>query len=86
MKDFVQFYTEYDEDGRLQRHRTEFASTTYVLNNYIRAGFHVLDVGAGTGAYSFYYTRKGCSAQVDQPLFCVPSMFDNLEVKVLYTT
>lgn len=60
MKDFVQFYTEYDEDGRLQRHRTEFVSTTYVLDRFIHAGFHILDVGAGTGAYSFYYAEKGC--------------------------
>ena len=61
MKDFVQFYTEYDEDGRLQRHRTEFATTTYILDKYIREGFHILDVGAGTGAYSLYYAEKGCS-------------------------
>lgn len=61
MKDFVQYYTEYDEDGRLQRHRTEFAATTYVLDKLIHTGFHILDVGAGTGAYSFYYAEKGCS-------------------------
>ena len=61
MKDFVQFYTEYDEDERLQRHRTEFASTTYVLDKHIYAGFHILDMGAGTGPYSFYYAEKGCS-------------------------
>ncbi|MBA7653177.1 Ubiquinone biosynthesis O-methyltransferase [subsurface metagenome] len=62
MKDFIRFYTEYDEDGRFQgRYRTEFASTTYVLDKYIRKGFHILDVGAGTGAYSLYYAEKGCS-------------------------
>jgi len=61
MKDFVQYYTEYDEDGRLQRHRTEFASTTYVLDRYVNAGCHILDVGAGTGPYSFYFAEKGCS-------------------------
>ncbi|UCB42881.1 MAG: class I SAM-dependent methyltransferase [Dehalococcoidales bacterium] len=60
MKDFVQYYTEYDEDGRLQRHRTEFASTTYVLDKFIHPGCHILDVGAGTGPYSLYYAEKGC--------------------------
>jgi len=61
MKDFVRFYTEYDEDGRLQRHGTEFASTTYILDKHIRKGLHILDVGSGTGAYSLYYAEKGCS-------------------------
>ncbi len=62
MKDFVRFYTEYDEDGRIQsRHRVEFASTTYVLDKYIPKYSHILDIGAGTGAYSLYYAEKGCS-------------------------
>ena len=61
MKDFIQYYTEYDEDGRLQRHKTEFVSTTYILDKFILKGFHILDVGAGTGAYSLYYAEKGCS-------------------------
>lgn len=61
MQDFVHFYTNYDEDGRLQRHRTEFVSTTYILDKFIHKGFHILDVGAGTGAYSLYYAAKGCS-------------------------
>jgi len=61
MKDFVQYYTEYDEDGRLRRHKTEFVSTTYILDKFIRKGFHILDVGAGTGAYPFYYAENGCS-------------------------
>lgn len=45
----------------MQRHRTEFASTTYVLDKFVHPGSHILDVGAGTGAYSFYYAKKGCS-------------------------
>lgn len=61
MKDFVEFYTNYDEDGRLQRHRTEFVTTTYILDKFIHNDFRILDVGAGTGAYSLYYAAKGCS-------------------------
>ena len=61
MKDFVKYYSEYDEDTRLQRHRTEFISTTYILDKFIHSGQRILDVGAGTGPYSLYYAEKGCS-------------------------
>jgi SAM-dependent methyltransferase len=56
------FYTDrYDEDSRLDRHRTEFVATTYVLNQAIESQSRVLDVGAGTGRYSIYYAGRGCS-------------------------
>jgi 2-polyprenyl-3-methyl-5-hydroxy-6-metoxy-1,4-benzoquinol methylase len=61
MKDFVQFYTGYDEETRLQKHRTEFISSTYILDKFIRSGQRILDIGAGTGTYSLYYAEKGCS-------------------------
>ena len=79
MRDFVQYYTEYDEDGRLQRHRTEFVSTTYVLDKFIREDFHILDVGAGTGAYSFYYAEKGCSVVA---IDAVPKYIEILRTKL----
>ncbi len=79
MRDFVQYYTGYDEDGRLQRHRTEFVSTTYILDKFISEGFHILDVGAGTGAYSFYYAEKGCSVVA---IDAVPKYIDILLSKL----
>ena len=79
MSDFVQYYTEYDEEGRLQRHRTEFASTTYVLDKYIQTGFRILDIGAGTGPYSFYYAEKGCSVLAIDP---VPKYIEMLHSKL----
>lgn len=48
MTDFIRFYENYDEEGRLRRHRTEFAATTYILDKLIASGDRVLDVGAGT--------------------------------------
>ena len=79
MKDFVKFYTEYDEDARLQRHRTKFVSTTYILNKLIGDGFHILDVGAGTGAYSLYYAKKGCSVVA---MDAVPKYIEMLNSKL----
>ena len=61
MTDFIQFYTHYDEEGRLKRHRTEFVATTYVLDQLILAGARVLEVGAATGAYSIHFATRGCS-------------------------
>jgi 2-polyprenyl-3-methyl-5-hydroxy-6-metoxy-1,4-benzoquinol methylase len=79
MKDFIEYYTEYDEDRRLQRHRTEFASTTYILDKFIHKGSQILDVGAGTGAYSFYYAEKGCSVVA---IDAVPKYIDILHSKL----
>jgi cyclopropane fatty-acyl-phospholipid synthase-like methyltransferase len=79
MKDFVQYYIEYDEDGRLQRHRIEFVSTTYVLDKFIHKDSRILDVGAGTGVYSFYYAKKGCSVVA---IDAVPNYIDILHSKL----
>ena len=62
MNEIVEFYTnQYDEDTRLIRHRTEFITTTYILNKFIDTGSRILDLGAGTGIYSIYYANRGCS-------------------------
>ncbi len=81
MTDFVEFYSkEYDEETRFQRHPTEFATTTYVLDGIIARGSKILDVGAGTGAYSLYYARKGCSVvAVD----AVPRYIETLRAKIV---
>ena len=75
MRDFVEFYTnEYDEESRLHRHGTEFASTTYILDKLIGKNARILDVGAGTGAYSLYYARKGCS------VVAIDAVLKNIEI------
>ena len=56
------YYEDYDEDSRLIKdnsHKVEFITTTHVLDEKIEAGSKILDVGAGTGRYSFYYLNKG---------------------------
>jgi SAM-dependent methyltransferase len=80
MKDFLKFYSEdYDEDTRLLRHGTEFVSTTYILDKLIDKGSRILDVGAGTGAYSVFYARKGCSVVA---IDAVPKNIDKLRGKI----
>jgi ubiquinone/menaquinone biosynthesis C-methylase UbiE len=58
-----QFYQTYDEDVRLVKdnyHRVEFITTLYFLDDYLRPGLKVIDVGAGTGRYALYLAQQNC--------------------------
>jgi ubiquinone/menaquinone biosynthesis C-methylase UbiE len=62
MHDVIEFYERYDEDNRLSADhasKIEFVVTTHVLNEHIDAHHHILELGAGTGAYSMYYAERG---------------------------
>ncbi len=62
MNNIVSFYENYDEDSRLTSNNSrkiEFTITTTVLNKYIQEYNKILELGAGTGIYSFYYADKG---------------------------
>ncbi|WP_291580324.1 class I SAM-dependent methyltransferase [Clostridium sp. UBA6640] len=64
MNNVIDFYEGYDEDNRLKRdnaRKIEFTVTTNILNEYIESDFNILELGAGTGAYSFYYAERGNS-------------------------
>jgi len=55
----------YDTDAsieweRLERHPFEFVITTKMMDQYIRFGDSILDIGGGPGRYSLYYAKKGC--------------------------
>ena len=55
----------YDENAqkeweRLERHPFEFIFTTYMMDQYIRSGDRILDIGGGPGRYSIYYAKKNC--------------------------
>ena len=77
------FYQDgYAEDERLTKdkmHRIEFITTTNYIDKYIVPGDRILEVGAGTGAYSLYYANKGY--QVDA-LELVQSNIDVLKSKI----
>ena len=56
------FYGEYVEDDRLSKdkvHALEAITTKKYIDDYLKPGSRILEVGAGTGAYSLYYASKG---------------------------
>ena len=57
----INFYSNYDEDGRLaSRHgAVEFLTTMRYIEKYAGPGARVLEVGAGTGRYSHALARRG---------------------------
>ncbi len=57
----VNYYTQYDEDGRLaQKHGTvEFLTTMRYIQKYLRRGDRILEIGAATGRYSHTLAHKG---------------------------
>jgi ubiquinone/menaquinone biosynthesis C-methylase UbiE len=62
MDNIINFYEKYDEESRLTTNnarKVEFNITTAILNQYIEPNHKILELGAGTGVYSFYYAKKG---------------------------
>lgn len=59
-------YEIFQEDQRLNRgkaSRVEFLTTTHYIDQYLKPGAKILDVGAGAGEYSLHYAKKGYSVQ-----------------------
>lgn len=54
-------YEIFNEDKRLcsKAGRVEFLTTVKYIEKYLEPGMKILDIGAGTGAYSFYFAEKG---------------------------
>ena len=44
---------------RLDRHPLEFEITKRHIEEYLKSGDSILDVGGGPGKYSFYFSSKG---------------------------
>ncbi|MBS4535121.1 class I SAM-dependent methyltransferase, partial [Clostridium sp. D2Q-14] len=62
MGKIAKYYEGYDEESRLIKdnsHKIEFISTIHVLDDKIKKDARILEVGGGTGRYSFYYLNKG---------------------------
>lgn len=61
LKALTEYYSAYDEDGRLrsQHGMVEFLTTMRYIEKYLRPGMHVLEIGAGTGRYSHALAQKG---------------------------
>ena len=54
-------YDVFDEANRLSTKagKVEFITTVRYIEKYLKPGDKILDVGAGTGAYSIYFSRNG---------------------------
>ena len=61
LKYLTEYYSNYDEDGRLaSKHgQVEFLTTMKYINKFLEKGMRVLEVGAGTGRYSLVLAEKG---------------------------
>lgn len=60
MKALTDFYSNYDEDGRLlSKHgQVEYLTTMRYIEKYLRPGMRILEVGAATGRYSHALAQK----------------------------
>ena len=57
-------YEDFDENTRLncsKAARVEFLTNTRIIEQYLKQGARILDIGAGAGEYSLYFVRKGYS-------------------------
>jgi len=61
LKELLDYYGRYDEDGRLrsQHGMVEFLTTMRYVERYLRPGMRILEIGAGTGRYSHALAQKG---------------------------
>lgn len=61
LKQLTQYYSTYDEDGRLRSKHgmVEFLTTMRYVEKYLQPGMRILEIGAGTGRYSHALAQKG---------------------------
>ena len=61
VRELTDFYTHYDEEGRLlSRHgQVEYLTTMRYIEKYLRSGMRILEVGAATGRYSHTLAQMG---------------------------
>ena len=58
-----EYYKSYTEDERLFKdysHKIEYDTTIEMIQKYSGNVKTILDIGAGTGLYSFYYSQQNC--------------------------
>lgn len=69
--DLDKLYESFEEDKRLNKskaHGIEFLTTTSFIDKYLKEGMKILDIGAGTGAYSIHYAKKGYDVTAVEPV------------------
>lgn len=64
-------YQRFDEEHRLngtQWARVEFLTTTHYIDSCLHPKARILDIGAGTGAYSLHYAGQGYAVTAVEPV------------------
>ena len=61
LKILTQFYSNYDEEGRLlsRNGSVEYLTTMRYIEKYLRPGMRILEIGAATGRYAHTLARMG---------------------------
>ena len=61
MKELEEYYGGYDEDSRLRSWHgmVEFLTTMRYIDKYLCPGMRILEIGAGTGRYSYALAQRG---------------------------
>lgn len=59
MKNVIEYYSSFDEWGRLDREPLEFTINWHYIKKYLPNSGSILDNGAGPGKYSFELARQG---------------------------
>lgn len=57
-----EFYEKYNEDDRFTKdkaHSVEYLTTKHYIEKNLKKGDRILEIGAGTGAYSINYAKEG---------------------------
>ena len=60
-KELITYYNKFNEDKRLttKHGQVEFLTAIKYINNYLKDKDKIIDIGAGTGAYSIYFYDLG---------------------------
>ena len=71
------YYSNYDEDGRLaSRHGSvEFLTTMRYIEKYAKPGDRIIEIGAGTGGYSHALAQKGYTVDAVELTECNIEVF-----------
>lgn len=79
-----ELYERFEEDKRLNTNKAnsiEFLTSISYIDKYLKEGMKILDIGAGTGAYSIYYASKGYDVTAVEP---VERNLEVIKAKALY--
>ena len=83
MEALKHYYESHDEHARLgsQHGSVEFLTTVHYIEQYLKPGMRVLEIGAGTGRYSHYFAQNGYDVSAVELMECNIEVFKQNAVK-----